>query len=549
MISWLQTVIQRNHKILFSVLLIVIIIAFVFTIGDFGGIGPGSRADRLAEQKFYGYDLNNSRTAEELSRWTNISLQLNQQQQPSQEQYTLVVLQRIIGLHLADQFQIPTPSGPEFSSYMKRVPAFLDPQTGAFSPNRLQEVIDLFNTNPQMGEALLTLVLVQDYRIDKAMELVGGPGYVLPQFAETTLQARKTEWTLEIANLSRAEFKPTIDLSDEAIAQYYEANKERYKPENDILAGYAFFPTAAYAGTIATPTQQQLETYYQAQLGNWPKNDSGQAKPLADIRADVVAAWQQSEAAAKAETAANQLTLVIYNAASNGKLQADPASVAAFLEAEGQKLVDLPAFNSASLSQSDAAQLQIKQRVLGLRGQDRFFSDAIQLEDGAALAFLFDEQEQPIPQLADIRQQVVADTTAEQNLRAFAEKTQSIRGELETALADAKSFEEAAQALGLSVQKIPAFTPENPPQDINPYILFSALDLQQGDVSQPLTDAQGSSLVYVAERKTPQAKVNAEELEQAISWLQPAMQRATAGSVIADLLDAAELANAQGAAY
>ena len=43
MISWSQTILQKHNKWLFSILLVVIIIAFVFTIGNTPGIGSGNR--------------------------------------------------------------------------------------------------------------------------------------------------------------------------------------------------------------------------------------------------------------------------------------------------------------------------------------------------------------------------------------------------------------------------------------------------------------------------------------------------------------------------
>ena len=45
MISWIQTIIQRHHKWFFGGLLIVIIVAFVFTIGAVPGIGNPNRSE------------------------------------------------------------------------------------------------------------------------------------------------------------------------------------------------------------------------------------------------------------------------------------------------------------------------------------------------------------------------------------------------------------------------------------------------------------------------------------------------------------------------
>lgn len=549
MISWLQTVIQRNNKFLFSLLLIVIIIAFVFTIGDFGGVGPGSRDDRLAAQEFYGYDLNNRRTVEELSRSANISMFLNGQPRPStQEQATMLILQRVIGLYLADQFQIPaTPSREAFTRFFQDVPAFSDPQTGVYSRNRSQQIMDDFNNDPQLGDALLTLVLVEDYRIDKAMQLLGGPGYVLPQVAETALLGRKTEWTLEIASLSRAQAKPELDLSDATLEAYYEANKERYRPENEIVAGYAL--VASDAAAAGEPSQAELEAFYQAHSADWAKGENGEPKPLADVRAQVAQAWQQDKATEAAEHAANQLTLEIYNAVNSGKLKPEAASLEAFLAGKNLKFASLPPFNSSSLLQPGAGQEQIKRGALALIGQDRFFSDAVAVDDGAAIVFLLDQVELPVPALATIREQVSADASAEQSLRFFAEKTQSDRAALEKALSEGKSFEDAAQALGLHVRKIAPFTFETLPEDINPYFLFAAIELQKGQISQPLTDAEGNNFVYLAERKLPQGEADATELEQVSQRLQQDLRFATISSVLSEMANLGEEQEAQAAAY
>lgn len=549
MISWLQTVTQRHHKILFSVLLVVIIIAFVFTVGNFGGPGPMPGAEEQ-KQDFYGFNLNDRRTIDDLNRWTVISAQLNAipLQNLDQQQYTMLILQRALGLHLAQELQLPKPNDRELSNYMQRVPAFTDPQTGLFSRNRSQQVIDDFNSNPSLGEALLTTVLLQDYRIERVLELLGGPGYVLTGLAEASLQGRQTEWVLEVATLSREAFKPQLDLADEALASYFEANKERYKPEDKTLGAYVLFPTERYLAKVGTPTQAQLESFYASHSSQWDSNDNGQPKPLSEVDEAVRAAWKLQQANELASTAANKLTLEFYNAATAGKVQDNKASIAAFLKAHELELVDLPAFTQQSAAAGDpqTGLPQIKQRILALYSQSRFYSDAIQTPAGAAIGFSLGHEVSPIPTLADIRAEVQADYTREQTAAQFSAQTQSVRAQIETALAEGKSFADAAKALDLSVSKTDPFTLETPPADINPYYLFASMDLPENGLSQPLTDAEGSSFVYVTQKKLPEISTDSEEVRQAVAQLEPMIRSATISSSVGNLIDQAEQQHEHG---
>lgn len=546
MISWLQTVIQRNHKLLFGILLIVIIIAFVFTVGNFGGgPGPGLAPDQR-QQQFYGFDLSNPRVRTDLTRWTDLSMRLNlvPLQSITQEQYTFAVLQRALGLHLADELQIPDPSDRQFARFMQNVPAFLDPQTGVFSHNQSQQVIDTFNSNPQLGEGLLTLVLIQDYRIEQALKVLGGPGYVLPQLAENSLRTSRTEWALEVATLPRpAAGSQKIELSNADLEAYYEQNKESYKPEDKIIGGYVLLPSANYAASVGTPTAAQLEAFYKENTARWPLGADGKPQSFEQLGGEVAKAWKEAKELEKAEAAANQLTLAVYNAATSGKLTGTPESIEAFLKGQNLELTALPAFNQSTLAATgaaDAAQTVIKQRILGLQSQGRFYSDAILLDNGAALAFVLGQENSVIPPFAQVREQVVSELTAVRSAEQFAKLGQEVQAALTKAVAEGKPFAQTAESLKLKVSKIAPFSLMSPPQDLNPYYLFAVMELPQGGVSQLLSDAQGSSVVYVAAKKEPEIAADSAELTQAIAQLRPTIQRATASSIINELMNVGE---------
>ena len=75
MISWIQNHLIRHGRWIFLSLLAVIIVAFVFTIGN----TPGCTSNQGAyqEQNFYGHDLNSSREMGIIGEKVSLSALLN----------------------------------------------------------------------------------------------------------------------------------------------------------------------------------------------------------------------------------------------------------------------------------------------------------------------------------------------------------------------------------------------------------------------------------------------------------------------------------------
>ena len=59
MFYWIQTYLTRHFKWLIVILLAVLIVSFVFTIGNFSPLGGGG--PRYVDQPFFGYDLSSEK--------------------------------------------------------------------------------------------------------------------------------------------------------------------------------------------------------------------------------------------------------------------------------------------------------------------------------------------------------------------------------------------------------------------------------------------------------------------------------------------------------
>ena len=89
MITWIQNLLQKHHKWLFSILLIVIIIAFVFTIGNMP-VGQGS-SNEYGEKEFYGFDLNDMQVTDMLAKGVALTNQIDRGSPMYREQEQQIV--------------------------------------------------------------------------------------------------------------------------------------------------------------------------------------------------------------------------------------------------------------------------------------------------------------------------------------------------------------------------------------------------------------------------------------------------------------------------
>lgn len=537
MFTWIQNVMQRHYKWLFSILLAIIIVAFVFTIGNTGGVGSGNPAD--IRREFYGFNLNSQRDMTALTEWTQMSSALMGRRLSAQNREA-AMMQRAVTLSLANQLQIPEPSAEQMAAFLKGIPAFQDPATGRFSRDRYTQVVDQAQSTPN-GEERLSLVLHQDWRIQQVVDALGGPGYVLPYMAQRELVERKARWSIEVAELNPDSFSPVVESTPEAIEAFYENNTFRYETGPQLIVSFVAYPAEKYLDQVEEPTAAQLNSYYNANRAQWPKDDDGRTLPLAEVKDEVQAAWKLEQAREAAIAAANELAVEAYNANYDGELEATPDSITAFLKQRGLKEETLRPFPQSApekILQSTESPFinEAASRVAASLRPQRFYSDAIPVDDGASVLFLREELPSTVPPLEQVRIQVVADYAEAERKRQFNEKSLALKADLEAAVKAGKSFQEAAEAEGLEVQSYEDFTMMSPPEGVDYFILSAIQGLQPGEISDLMSIGTLGTFIYVEDKKVPKYALDSEEVTENMEALRKMSARLTTQSIVNDLI-------------
>ncbi len=528
MISSIQNFLGKHHKWLFSILLAVIIVAFVLTIGNTGGLGFGQ--PRAVARDFYGFNIDSQREQRHVVDNMMITAEL-EGRRIDEDSFEEQLLSRVVLLHLADRYQVPGPTEVELRDFIRQQSLFRGTE-GVFSADLYARFIDGLRANPAINEARIGEVLSQNFRIAAVQRALQGPGYVLPYEARDELADRRTRWTIEVAFLPLADFEPEIDESDEALRAFFAENPARYQKPAQWVFGFVQFPYERYAAALSDPEPEVLEAWFAENRGRF--RDSGGSVPeLEAIRDDVVAKWKEQRARRVALAEADEFSYTLFDkgigkgSAEFEKTLAENGLVVAEIPpfSRGREPFDLP-----------ISRRQILENAYQLNA-NRYYSSALPSSAGAVVLLFKDLIPEQDQEFEAVRDQVLSDYRAQEKMEQFAAAGNALRKSILEALEADGNFAGLAESGGAQVSRYEDFELTNPPPGLDQFILFNLLQLHQGDISPVLTLGSGGYMTYIEEKDVPQVEPGDPEVIETMEQLAMITSELTTRSVLAELID------------
>ncbi|MGJ8649886.1 MAG: SurA N-terminal domain-containing protein [Opitutaceae bacterium] len=521
MISWIQNHLIRHGRWIFLSLLALIIVAFVFTIGN----TPGCTTDNSSyeEQYFYGIDMNAPRERDVIVEKVQLSVYFNSQQIRSDQQFQSQVINRIAKLHLADEIGIPSPNEAALAEYIKTKPAFRG-QDGQFSADSYTSFIDTVESNPRMQVGLVAIVLEEDYRIDQITSALTGPGYVLPSEAKAQTQSSQTTLTLTTAEIAYKDFAPEIAPDEATLKSFFENNAARYEIPERIKASYAFFPAKKYSDQVTELADAALRDHFIANRAKFvdaftalqPTPAEGEEAPAVtfeDVRPSVEASLKAESAERLANEAAQAFAYKLYR----DEIAHKSAAFNKLVNESGLSLTAIEPYSAQGASQR-ALSAEMLQSAFALGG-NRYFSDAYAIDGGFAVLIYEGRIAPELPAFETVQAEVLANYQSEEKRALFNKKGESLKAELEAKLAEGTSFADAAAALDLGVNSYEAFKVADAPRELNRTALQTAQGMNAGEVSAMFTASDIGTFVYLENKEVPEIAEDDEDMTQALSFL------------------------------
>lgn len=542
MISWIQKYFQHHFKTIFAVLLAVTIISFIFTIGATPGIGRAER--QTLERRVFGYNLGSAEDQQKLFGDAAISAQLQTGYISDEGELQNYGFQRAALLSLADQLHLPSPSKQEVADFIKTLRVFTG-EDGQFSATRYAQFRDSLKNNPARNEASVSRILADDVRIHKVQSLLGGPGYVMPSDVKTQLEQADASWTLGIATVDYASFKPSIPVDDAILKKFYDENAFRYEIPPRVVVSAAEFSATALLPTINV-TEADVRAFYDANPARFPKPAADPKTPAKiDPAADFAAVRPQVEAALKLDRArrdaaksAADFSFALYER----KLKPGTPEFVTFLASKNITLKPLAPFTREAGPTEFGGSQEIAAEAFRLN-QERVVSDAVNTSSGAVVLFWNDLQPARQPALAEVREKVSADYVDGEKRKRFVELGRTIRSTIEARLKAGDAFDKAvaaaasANSVKIDAKMLPAFTRRQPPQDLD-YTVYTVLDrLEKGRVSDMTMARDHGLIVYAADKKLPDLSETSPQFAAVRSQIATGSARIAMSSYIRDTVE------------
>ena len=546
MITWIQRVFQRHNKWLFSLLLIVIIVAFVLTITP-AGSGLSRGEGKIPQDDFFGVNLASDSEVRSLVLDAQVSTWFNTGSQVTQFNYLLdLALNRTALLALADEIGVPAPSESQLEENIRSNPKFANPD-GSFNSKTYDDFRDALRTNTRFTEAMVHKAMIEDYRIQQVSEALAGPGYVQSKEAREKLKSEKTVWSVEVATLDYGSFEPEIEIEEEKLEEYYDSNKTNYeeRPKAKVTAIHFTIANFRDAAAEELPDVATLESYFQKNKARFdeksnisllgsedePDAEDDAETTFAEARSQVEQAWIDDKAKSLAEAKAFDFTEQLYE---NNIAQNSP---------QMEELIRVGSAQKATL-EPYAQNRRPPNTFIPLTGLNqvfslplgRYFTDALSSPDGASV-LLFDGMiAARIPELDEVRE--VAEANYRETLRKelFIKKGEEIQKGIEAGLDAGQSFQELAEIEEMETAAFEDFTSKNPPSGFNRALLAQNENLEPGQLSPMVFLQNKANFVFLKSKELPDIPAVSSEIETFAKSLAQSVLPANSYALVSEIV-------------
>ncbi|WP_374365782.1 SurA N-terminal domain-containing protein [Stutzerimonas sp.] len=296
---------------------------------------------------------------------------------------------------------------------------------GAFSAARFDQVIQ------QMGYSRLQFrqLLEQEMLIGQLRAGISGTGFVTDQQVDNF--ARLEMQTRDFATLTLPAQQEAIEVGDEQIKEYYEANADRFRTPEQVIVEYIELKKDSFFDQVEV-SDEELQELYQKQIANLAEQ-----RRAAHILIETGGELSDDEAKAKIDEIATRVKNGDDFAAVAKEASQDPGSAneGGDLGFSGPGVYD-PAFEDALYTLSEGE-----------------VSAPVKSEFGWHIIKLLGVQSPEVPAFESLKPQLVRELKAQQVEQRFVETSK----QLEDSAFEASDLAQPAQELGLMVQTTEAF--------------------------------------------------------------------------------------------
>ena len=450
MITWLQNATGKHHRLIFGFLLVIIVVSFVF----YGFAGRGALTGGPAYM-YQGVNLNDPAVRKRFNDAVFFG------QMTGQRMDSNGLVQRIAELALADALGIPAPSAIDIRRIAREKTAAADSKSNDGLNKFLEFAGKQLDTSDLDVRARFETYINDAWRIEKARAAVGGTGHVTASQITRILDRQRTKWTVDVATLSAAGFKPDVKVDEAKAKEAFIANIEDYRLPARV-AVTAVTIASSVADTAPVSDDEIINMgYNQAEKF---KFETGKVKEQA------LAKRAELEKLVRAERAITNLAGQVSDELAEkfpiDTAKADSKELAAWIKAKNAKVTVIPSFeviNPPTVAKVPAEALRVAAELT----EKEWRTEVYRSEEGATFIFLNKRTDDRLPTYDEAKTKAVENWKKSQLNRLLAEEVAKVGKALQADIAAGKTFTDSAKAQKLALASPAAFSIYSVPETLN----------------------------------------------------------------------------------
>lgn len=422
----------RNNRRIVQVILGLIVVTFAFfgVESYLGSIGNDSSLATVGDSKIGPNEFENAlrRQQDQIRAQAGGQVELAQLNTPAIRQAVLegLVNQRLLSLYAADARLAVSPE--QLREIIGSIGEFKE--DGQFSRARYEQVL----RSQQLSEPAFEAQLRRDVAFQQLTTALGTSAIAPLATARTLLGLQLEERSVALARVSAEELAGAVNVSDEEVRQYYDANKTEFRLPARAKVNYLVLDREEFAAAIKID-EAQVRSWYEGHQDRYGREAERSASHIlielpADAAEDVVA---------KAQAKAEGLLAEIRGA--NGANFAEVAKRESQDPGSAENGGDLGFFTR------DAMVKPFADAVFSL--DEGAISDVVRSDFGLHIIKLTGIRPAQVKPFEEVRESIEAELRQQEAQRAFAHAAETFSN---VVYEQPDSLEPAAQQFGLKIQ-------------------------------------------------------------------------------------------------
>jgi hypothetical protein len=413
--------------------------------------------------------------------------QLKELERRSWQRLALLKKAETMGINVSDL---------ELAQIIQRDPSFQ--VDGAFNRNNYERIV---RSQLSIPVGFFETVVRQDLILQKLQRAMAATLWISPDEVNETLAQLSDEFTCQIAVLDFDKLAPTIDLSDDQVATYYEENQERFRTPETRAVEFVQWPVSNFlAEGIAEVDPSEIDGYYDEHMAEFSVTDTNGTssyQSLDSVTNQIRTTLGTRLARFKAIEAAINLSLDIedeHTFAAVAEAAGMPIATSSTFSAYG-RIEELPdvdnAFNNAVFE-------------LSLESESERMAEPVPGTENVYLPHLVAVTDSTIPALDAIMDEVREQAVDQARGTAFEAKAGEVREAIVAAVRSGTNFVDAAEAADCKTERVAPFSAYQTGgaggDPVQATVARAVIDLQPGEISEVISGYTGTSIAYVQSR-------------------------------------------------